>query len=69
MANHEFWRQCSLTDAAHFIGVSAVVTDYWGAFVGDVVGDGGQEVGVGNDLEVAVDLGVEVAGVDDESAG
>ena len=33
--------------------------------VRDVLGDGGQEVGGGEDLKVAVDLGVEAGAVDD----
>ena len=33
--------------------------------VRDMLGDGGQEVGGGEDLEVAVDLGIEATAVDD----
>ena len=35
-------------------------------FVRDVLGDGGQKVGGGKDLEVAVDLGIKPGAVDDE---
>ncbi len=68
-ANHQLGRQGALADAAHFVGVPAVVTDHLGAFVGDVLGDGGQEVGGGEDLEVSVDFGIETGAVDDQVAG
>ena len=55
--------------AAHFVGVPAVVADHLSAFVGDMLGDGGQEVHGGEDLEVAVDLGVQFGTVDDGVAG
>ena len=35
-------------------------------FVRDMLGDGGQRVGGGEDLEVAVDPGVEARAVDDD---
>ena len=43
----------------------AVVADHLRALVRDMLGGGGQEVGGGEDLEVAVDLGIEPGAVDD----
>jgi hypothetical protein len=40
--------------AAGFVAVVAVVFDCLRAFVGDVLGDGGEEVGGGEHLEVAL---------------
>ena len=37
--------------------------------VRDVLGDGGQEVGGGEDLEVAVNLGIEARAIDDDVGG
>ena len=62
--NHRRW-QPPLACAAHLVAVSAIVADHLGALVGDMLGDGGQEVGGGEDLEVAVDLGIEPGAVDD----
>ena len=47
-----------MADAAHLVAVRAIVADHLGAFVRDVLGDGGQEVGGAEDLKVAVDLGI-----------
>ena len=55
--------------AAHFVGIPAVVTDHLRPLVGDVLGDGGQEVGSGEDFEVAVDFGIELGAVDDGVGG
>jgi len=66
---HQFGRQAALAHAAHLVRVPPVVADHLGAFVGDVLGDGGQGVGEGEDLEVAVDFGVEARAVDDHVGG
>ena len=68
-SDSQIGRQAALAHAAHFVGVPAVVADHLRAFVGDVLGDGGQKVGGGKDLEVAVDLGIKPGAVDDEVAG
>jgi hypothetical protein len=52
---NQFWRQAPMADAAHLVAVPAVVADHLRALVRDMLGDGGQEVGGGEDLEVAVD--------------
>ena len=49
--------------AAHLVGIPVVVADHLRAFVGDVLGDGGQEIGGGEDFEVAVDFGIELGAV------
>ena len=54
-----------MADAAHLIAVPAVVADHLRALVRDMLGDGSQKVGGGEDLEVAVDLGIEAGAVDD----
>ena len=48
-----------MADAAHLVAVPAIVADHLDALVRDMLGDGGQEVGGGEDLEVAIDLGAE----------
>ena len=58
-------RQAPVADASHLVAVPAVVADHLCPLVRDVLGDGGQEVGGGEDLEVAVDLGIEATAVDD----
>ena len=58
-----------MADAAHLVAVPAIVADHLGAFVGTMLGDGGQEVGGAKDLEVAVDLGIELGAVDDGVGG
>ena len=55
--------------AAHLVGIPAVVADHLRAFVRDVLGDGGLEIGGGEDLEVAVDFGIEPRAVDDGVGG
>src|ERR1039458_3044113 len=62
-------RQAMMADAAHFVAVPAVVTDHLRALVRYMLRDGGQEVGGGEDLEVAVDLGIEPGAVDDHVRG
>jgi len=44
--------------AAHFIGVTAVIPHQLETLVGDVLGDGGDEVAGRKDLKVALALGV-----------
>ena len=51
--------------AAHLIGIPAVVAHELKALVGDVLGDGGDKVAGGEDLKVAMDLGVHAGAVDD----
>jgi hypothetical protein len=58
-------RQPPVSDAAHLVAIPAVVADHLDALVRDMLGDGGQEVGGGEDLEVTVDLGIEPGAVDD----
>ena len=58
-------RQAPVADAAHLVAVPAVVADHLYALVRDMLGDGGQEVGGGEDLEIPVDLGIEPGAVDD----
>ena len=53
---------------AHLVGVPAVVADQLEVLVGDVLGDGGDEVGRAEDLEVAIDLGIGFGAVDDGAA-
>jgi hypothetical protein len=55
-ADHEFGGQGALADAAHPVRVPAVVAHHLDAFVGDVLGDGGQEIGGGEDLQVGLIL-------------
>ena len=59
----------SVAEAPHLVAVPAVVADHLRAFVRDMLRDGGQEVGGGEDLEVAVDLGVEPRAVDHHVRG
>ena len=54
---------------AHLVAVPTIVTDELEAFVGDVLGDGGDEVAGAEDLEVAVDLLVHAGAVDDRAIG
>ena len=68
-ANHQFRGQSTLAEAAHFVGVPAVVADHLGALVGDVLGDGGEEVGGGEELEIAIDFGVKPGAVGDGVVG
>ena len=67
-AGDQFRRQAALADATHFVGIPAVVADHLRPFVGDVLGDGRQEISGGEHLEVTVDLGVEPGAVDDDVA-
>ena len=55
--------------AAHLVGIPAVVADKLEALVGDVLGDGGDKVAGGEDLEVALNLRVEAGAVDDGPVG
>jgi len=55
--------------AVHLVAVPAVVADKLKALVGDVLGDGGDEVARAEDLEVALDLRVEAGAVDDGAVG
>ncbi len=55
--------------AAHLVGIPAVIADKLEAFVRDVLGDGGDELARGEDLEVALDLGVQAGMVDDGTVG
>jgi len=55
-----------LAHAAYFVGVPAIVANHLRTLVGDVLGDGNQKVGSGEDLEVAVDLGIEPGTLDDQ---
>ena len=57
-----------LTLAAHLIAIPAVVADQLKALVGDVLGDGGDKVAGGEDLKVALNLGVMAGAVDDGAA-
>ena len=47
---NQLWRQPSVADAAHLVAVAAVVADHLRALVRDMLGDGGQEVGGGEEL-------------------
>ena len=61
VAEH-FLYHCGLVDDGnhpHLVGIPAVIADHLRAFVGDVLGDGGQKIGGGEHFEVAVDLRVE----------
>src|SRR5664279_1918473 len=58
-------RQAPVADAAHLVAVPAIVADHLCALVRDMLSDGSQKVGGGEDLEVAVDLGIEPGAVDD----
>ena len=62
--NHLRW-QPPLACAAHLIAVPAVEADPLRALVRDMLGDGGQKVGGGEDLEIPVDLGIEPGAADD----
>jgi len=55
-ANQRFGGQSTVADAAGFVRVPPIVTHHLCALVGDVLGDGGQEVAGSEDFEVAVDL-------------
>ncbi|MCX6930576.1 MAG: hypothetical protein NT154_46325, partial [Verrucomicrobia bacterium] len=55
-----------VADAAHLVAVPAVVADHLRTLVRDMLGDGSEKVGGGEDLEVAVDLGIEPGAVDDD---
>jgi len=55
--------------AAHLVGVPAVVADELKALVGNVLGDGGDEVTRAENLEVAVNLLVHAGTIDDRVAG
>jgi len=57
--HNKFWQQAALPDAPRFVAVLPVVADPLDAFVRDGLGDGGDEIGGGIDLKVAVDFGVE----------
>ena len=48
--------------AAGFVGVAAVVADWVLAFVGDVLGDLGQEIQRAQDLKIAGDPAEEIFG-------
>ena len=61
---NQLQRQPLVSDAAHLVAVPAIVADHLRALVRDMLRDGGQEVGGGEDLEVAVDLGIEAGAVD-----
>jgi hypothetical protein len=50
--------------AAHLVAVPAVIPDELEALVRDVLGDGRYEVARTEDLEVALNLGVETGTVD-----
>ena len=52
-------RQAPVADAPHLVAVPAVVAGHLRALVRDMLRDGGQEVGCGEDLKVTVDLGIE----------
>ena len=58
-----------MSDAAHLVAVPTVVADHLRTLVRDMLGDGGQAVGGGEDLEVAVDLGIEARAVGDDVRG
>jgi hypothetical protein len=64
-ADNELVGQGALPNTPHLVGVPAVVADHLRALVRDMLSDGRDEVGGGEDLEVAVDLGVEPGAVDD----
>ena len=55
--------------APHLVGIPAVVADHLSASIGDVLGDGGQEIGGGKYLEVAMDFRVKAGAVDDFVGG
>jgi hypothetical protein len=61
--------QAALAHSAHFVAVPPVVADHLGTLVGDMLGDGGQEVRRRENLEIAVDLGIEPRAVNDHVAG
>jgi len=63
-ADHPLRRQAALAHTAHFVGVPAVVADHLRPFVRDVLGDSGQKVSGGEDLEIAVDFGIEPGAAD-----
>ncbi len=44
--------------AAHLVAVPPVVADKLEAFIGDVLGDGGDEITRAEDLEISLDLRV-----------
>ena len=58
-AGDQLRRHAALADPAHLVAVPAIISDHLSAFIRDMLRDGGQEVGGGEDLEVAVDLGVD----------
>ena len=55
--------------ATDLVAVEAIIADHLAVLVGNVLGDGGQEVGGGKDLEVALDFNVHAGAVDDHVAG
>jgi len=58
-----------ITLAAHLVGVPPIITDKLKTLVGNVLGDGGDEVAGSEPLEVAVDLLAHAGLVDDRAAG
>jgi hypothetical protein len=52
-------------NAAHLIGIPAIVAHKLKTLVGNVLGDGGNEVAGREDLKIAVNLGVHPGAVDD----
>ena len=54
---------------AHLVGIPPVVADHLRTLLGDVLGDGGQEIRGSEDFEVAVDFGIELGAVDDGVSG
>src|ERR1019366_930332 len=61
--------ECYTTHPAHLVAVPPIVADHLRALVGDMLGDGGQEVRRREHLEIAVDLGIEPGAVDDDVPG
>ena len=55
--------------AAHLVGIPAIIPDKLEALVRYVLGDGGDEVARGEDVEIALDLGVQPGMVDDGTVG
>lgn len=51
--------------AAHLVAVEAVVADHLDVLVGNVLSDGGQEIGGGENGEVPFDFRVHAGAVDD----
>jgi hypothetical protein len=59
-ADNELRRQLPLPHAAHLVAIPTVVADHLRAFVRDMLHNSGQKVGGGENLEVAVDLGIPI---------